>query len=201
VLHLVVERLAGLIAPVLCHMAEDIWQNLPYPVAEVSVFERGWPTVPESWAAPELLAPMQRILELRAQVNRVLEGCRGRGELGASLEAQVQLELVAPAADGAVEAASLPEALALVEASPHPEVDNLADWLLVSALRVGGPPPAETLLAETEEEGVRVRIARAAGTKCERCWHHESDIGQHPDHPSLCGRCVGVLERQGAGPA
>ena len=34
VLSLVVERLAGLIAPVLCHMAEDIWQNLPYPVAE-----------------------------------------------------------------------------------------------------------------------------------------------------------------------
>ncbi|MCP9837426.1 isoleucine--tRNA ligase [Cyanobium sp. N.Huapi 1H5] len=193
VLHLVVERLAGLIAPVLCHMAEDIWQNLPYPVAEASVFERGWPTVPDSWAAPELAAPMQRILELRAQVNRVLEGCRGRGELGASLEAQVQLELV--------EAAPLQEALALVEASPHPEVDNLADWLLVSALRVGGSAPAEPLLAETEEEGVRVRIARAAGQKCERCWHHESDIGQHPDHPTLCGRCVGVLERQGAGPA
>ena len=32
VLSLVLERLAGLIAPVLCHMAEDIWQNLPYPV-------------------------------------------------------------------------------------------------------------------------------------------------------------------------
>ena len=88
-----------------------------------------------------------------------------------------------------------------MEASPHPEVDNLADWLLVSALRVGGSAPAEPLLAETEEEGVRVRIARAAGHKCERCWHHESDIGQHPDHPSLCGRCVGVLERQGARPA
>jgi len=201
VLHLVVERLAGLIAPVLCHMAEDIWKNLPYPVAETSVFERGWPTVPASWAAPELAAPMQRILELRAQVNRVLEGCRGRGELGASLEAQVQLELVETAADAASEAGSLQEALALVEASPHPEVDNLADWLLVSALRVGGPAPAEAVLAETEAEGVRVRIARAAGHKCERCWHHESDIGQHPDHPTLCGRCVGVLERQGAGPA
>ena len=201
VLHLVVERLAGLIAPVLCHMAEDIWQNLPYPVAETSVFERGWPTVPAAWAAPELVAPMQRILELRAQVNRTLEGCRGRGELGASLEAQVQLELVEAAADAASEAAPLHEALALVEASPHPEVDNLADWLLVSALRVGGSAPAEPLLAETEEEGVRVRIARAAGHKCERCWHHESDIGQHPDHPSLCGRCVGVLERQGARPA
>lgn len=187
VLHLVVERLAGLIAPVLCHMAEDIWQNLPYPVAEASVFERGWPTVPAAWAAPELVAPMQRILELRAQVNRTLEGCRGRGELGASLEAQVQLELA--------ESAPLEEALALVAASPHPEVDNLADWLLVSALRLGGPP-LEAPLAEIGEEGVTVRIARAAGRKCERCWHHEDDIGQHPDHPTLCGRCVGVLERQ-----
>ncbi len=192
VLHLVVERLAGLIAPVLCHMAEDIWQNLPYPVAEASVFERGWPTVPATWAAPELVAPMQRILELRAQVNRVLEGCRGRGELGASLEAQVQLELAG--------SAPLQEALALVDASPHPEVDNLADWLLVSALRLGGAP-LEAPLAEIEEEGVVVRIARASGSKCERCWHHEDDIGAHPSHPSLCGRCVGVLERQGAGTA
>jgi len=192
VLHLVVERLAGLIAPVLCHMAEDIWQNLPYPVAEASVFERGWPTVPDAWAAPELVTPMQRILELRAQVNRVLEGCRGRGELGASLEAQVQLELE--------EAAPLGEALALVAASPHPEVDNLADWLLVSGLRLGGQP-LEAPLAAIEEEGVTVRIARASGSKCERCWHHEDDIGTHASHPSLCGRCVGVLERQGTGTA
>jgi isoleucyl-tRNA synthetase len=41
---------------------------------------------------------------------------------------------------------------------------------------------------------VTVRVARAAGLKCERCWHYETDIGQHPTHPSLCGRCVAVLE-------
>ena len=43
VMALVLERLAGMIAPVLSHMAEDIWQHLPYPVAEDSVFLRGWP--------------------------------------------------------------------------------------------------------------------------------------------------------------
>ena len=91
-------------------------------------------------------------------------------------------------------------ALSLLAASPHPEVDNLADWLLVSALRLGGAP-LEAPLAEIGEEGVTVRIARASGSKCERCWHHEDDIGSHPSHPSLCGRCVGVLERQGPGPA
>ena len=37
----IVENLAVLISPVLCHMAEDIWQNIPYSTKEKSVFQRG----------------------------------------------------------------------------------------------------------------------------------------------------------------
>jgi isoleucyl-tRNA synthetase len=200
VLHLVVERLAGLIAPVLCHMAEDIWQNLPYPVAEASVFERGWPTVPPEWragaepgySADADTAVRTLLLSLRPLVNRLLEACRrqpgGAGEgIGASLETQVQLELAA-----GDEGQGLAESLALLAQSPHPEVDNLADWLLVSELRLGGDAPAE-VLAQASEAGLSARIARAEGAKCERCWHYETDIGQHPAHPTLCGRCVAVL--------
>ena len=188
VLHLVVERLAGLIAPVLCHMAEDIWQNLPYPVAERSVFERGWPTAPAAWQNPALETPMGAILELRALVNRQLEACRSGGSLGASLEAQVQLEL-----DGTGSAASaLTNAIAWLQTSARPEVDNLADWLLVSSLQIGGSP-ADAVLSEASEGGITARVARAAGKKCERCWHYESDIGQSSAHPTLCGRCVSVL--------
>jgi len=211
VLHLVVERLAGLIAPVLCHMAEDIWQNLPYPVAEASVFERGWPTVPAQWrsgadggyGAETDAAVRELLLTLRPRVNRLLEACRqqpvaksgsagsdegqdANGAIGSSLEAQVQLEL--GEAGG-----SLAEAIALLEASPHPEVDNLADWLLVSALHLGGEPPA-AVLAEASDETFTLRIARAEGEKCERCWHYETDIGQHAAHPTVCGRCMAVLE-------
>ncbi|WP_368656133.1 isoleucine--tRNA ligase [Synechococcus sp. HK05] len=185
VLALVVERLAGLIAPVLCHMAEDIWQNLPYAVQERSVFERGWPTAPAEWRRAELETPMEQILALRALVNRQLESCRSGGQLGASLEAQVQLEL----AEGA---AATAQALGWLQASAHPNVDNLADWLLVSALQQGGSAPAE-VLAEASEAGITVRIAKATGEKCERCWHYETDIGQHSNHPTLCGRCVTVL--------
>ena len=188
VLALVVERLAGLIAPVLCHMAEDIWQNLPYPVQEESVFERGWPTAPAEWRRPELEGPIAQILELRALVNRQLESCRKDGGLGASLEAQVQLEIAS-----SEETAALREALAQLEASAHPRVDNLDDWLLVSALRIGGAAP-QAVLAEASEGGITVRIARAEGEKCERCWHYETDIGQHASHPTICGRCVAVLE-------
>ena len=187
VLHLVVERLAGLIAPVLCHMAEDIWQNLPYPVAARSVFERGWPTAAAAWRHPELESPMAAILELRALVNRQLEACRSAGSLGASLEAQVQLAL----ADGA-DARALQVALTWLDGSAHPSVDNLADWLLVSALQIDGSAPA-TVLSEAHQAGITVRVAKAAGQKCERCWHYECDIGQHSAHPTLCGRCVAVL--------
>jgi isoleucyl-tRNA synthetase len=50
------------------------------------------------------------------------------------------------------------------------------------------------VLAEASEGGITVRIARAEGQKCERCWHYETDIGDHAAHPTLCGRCVAVLE-------
>ena len=72
-------------------------------------------------------------------------------------------------------------------------MDNLADWLLVSALSIGGEAPA-AVLAEAHEAGLTVRIARAEGQKCERCWHFETDIGRYLAHPGLCGRCVAVLE-------
>ncbi|MFM7734339.1 MAG: isoleucine--tRNA ligase [Cyanobium sp.] len=190
VLQLVVERLAGLIAPVLCHMAEDIWQNLPYPVAERSVFERGWPTAPAEWQLDaEAQAALRELLALRGLVNRQLESCRGQGTIGASLEAQVQLE---PGAGADAEA--LRGALALLENRGDPRVDVLADWLLVSGLRIGDQVPA-TVLAEANEAGVTVRVARAYGSKCERCWHYENDIGHHAHHPTLCGRCVAVLDQ------
>jgi isoleucyl-tRNA synthetase len=190
VLQLVVERLAGLIAPVLCHMAEDIWQHLPYPVPEHSVFERGWPAAPDAWAAPELEEPMARILELRGRVNRLLETCRARGELGASLEARVHLGL------GEGEAArALRSALERLRRSPHPQVDDLADWLLVSDLRLDGPAPAAPL-ESSSEGGVSLSIDRAEGGKCERCWHIATDLGSDPAHPALCGRCTGVLATQ-----
>ena len=185
VMALIIERLAGLIAPVLCHMAEDIWQNLPYPVEETSVFQRGWPTAPDSWRDASVQEPMQQLRELRASVNKVLEDCRSRQELGASLEASVRLEAHSP---------SLQSALHWLNENGQPEVDGLRDWLLVSQLQIGGEPWAE-LLANHDDSVALIEVARARGTKCERCWHYESDVGQHADHPHLCGRCVSVLER------
>ena len=71
-------------------------------------------------------------------------------------------------------------------------MDNLADWLLISQLQLGGQPP-ESPLAEITEEGVTLRISKAAGEKCARCWHYEPDIGSNAEHPEICGRCVAAI--------
>jgi len=186
VMALIIERLAGFIAPVLCHMAEDIWQNLPYRVQETSVFQRGWPSAPAEWRNDTLPAPVQQLRDLRAAVNKVLEDCRGRQELGASFEASVRIEARSP---------ELQAALYWLSNNADPEVDGLRDWLLVSQLQLGGEPWAE-VLASHDDELASIEVSRARGTKCDRCWHYEADVGQHADHPDLCGHCVGVLERR-----
>jgi isoleucyl-tRNA synthetase len=185
VMALIIERLAGLIAPVLCHMAEDIWQNLPYPVAHTSVFQNGWPSVPADWRDPALTAPVQQLRQLRTAVNKVLEDCRNQQELGASLEAAVRLEAHSP---------ELQTALQWLDEHGDAEVDGLRDWLLVSQLQIGGEPWAE-LLASQDNEQALIEVAHARGSKCSRCWHYEADVGQHADHPDLCGRCIEVLKR------
>jgi isoleucyl-tRNA synthetase len=186
VMSLIIERLAGLIAPVLCHMAEDIWQNLPYPVEQTSIFQNGWPSVPAEWRDLGLTTPVQQLRQLRTAVNKVLEDCRNQQELGASLEAAVRLEARSP---------ELQTALQWLNEHGDPEVDGLRDWLLVSQLQIGGEPWAE-LLASQDDEQVLIEVAHARGSKCSRCWHYEGDVGRHDDHPDLCGRCIEVLERR-----
>ena len=34
---------------------------------------------------------------------------------------------------------------------------------------------------------------RSEAGKCVRCWHYRKDIGVHPEHPEICGRCVDNL--------
>ena len=60
------------------------------------------------------------------------------------------------------------------------EAEELSTLLLVSAVvLVAGPV-------------VRASIDRAPGAKCERCWNVRT-LGEHPEHPALCARCVGAI--------
>jgi isoleucyl-tRNA synthetase len=47
---------------------------------------------------------------------------------------------------------------------------------------------------------LQIRVERALGKKCERCWNYSTHVGESADYPTLCERCVATLneiERDG----
>ena len=38
-----------------------------------------------------------------------------------------------------------------------------------------------------------IRIKKTTTQKCERCWRYRNDVGEHQEHPTLCGRCATVM--------
>ena len=60
---------------------------------------------------------------------------------------------------------------------------NLANLFIVSGVS----------LAEADGP-MAVRVERARGSKCERCWTFSENVGRLSAHPGVCERCAAVLE-------
>ena len=47
-------------------------------------------------------------------------------------------------------------------------------------------------MADTEISGIKVKVTKADGEKCERCWKYD-ELGTDPEYPDVCPRCAKVL--------
>ena len=56
--------------------------------------------------------------------------------------------------------------------------------------------PVDALAAAQLDEcpGLAVRVKKAGGEKCERCWMYSEELGSDPEHPTLCPRCAAVMK-------
>ncbi|XP_022137948.1 isoleucine--tRNA ligase, chloroplastic/mitochondrial [Momordica charantia] len=194
--HLV--SITRIIAPILPHLAEDVWQNLPFEhknddgsVAKF-VFESRWPSLNKT----RLSLPREEvdfwanILELRTEVNKVLEVARTEKLIGSSLEAKVHLHT---SGDGLVsklsemcesnhEADTLQRIFITSQAEVHRSIENE----LVENI----PYTGECLIRGSK---VWIGVSRAEGSKCERCWNFSLRVGSFLEHPTLCKRCFDVV--------
>ncbi len=179
----IVENLAVLISPVLCHMAEDIWQNIPYSIKEKSVFQRGWPNFPESWINPELDEHISNLRKLRVEINKAIEGCRTQQIIGAALETEVNY---------------LPEneivknSLTWLEKFGDKDVDLYSDWLIVSKFNIVNSLSKDCLIIDNNELG-KIQILKARGQKCDRCWHYQNMTVKGIEGTKLCKRCANII--------
>ena len=47
---------------------------------------------------------------------------------------------------------------------------------------------------EDEEVELGVKVSKAEGEKCERCWMYSKTVGLNKLHPTVCSRCASNLE-------
>ncbi|MCE1118277.1 MULTISPECIES: isoleucine--tRNA ligase [Pseudomonas] len=175
------EALVRWIAPILAFTADEIWQYLPGERNE-SVMLNGWyQGLSELPADAELdRAYWDRVMAVKAAVNKELENQRSAKVIGGNLQAEVTLF----AEDG-------------LTADLNKLGDELRFVLITSAASVVPFVQAPADAVTTEVEGLKLKIVKSGHAKCGRCWHFRADVGSHPEHPEICARCVDNLSGEG----
>lgn len=170
----IAEALVRWMAPIMSFTADEIWNVMPGKRPQY-VFTEEWYDGLFGLNAQESMNDdyWAVLLAVRGEVNKVLEQARADKLIGGSLEAAVTLY-----ADDALAAQlnSLGNELRFV--------------LLTSQADVKPLSAAPESAVNSELAGLRIGFGKAEGSKCPRCWHYTTDIGQDSEHPELCGRCV-----------
>jgi isoleucyl-tRNA synthetase len=173
------EALVRLLAPILSFTCEEVWQHLPKVANRpVSVHLATFPSereivgelsVPDDYE--QLRSDWTMLQAIRDEVLKALESARNDKLIGGSLEAQVTLTAAEPA-------------YSLLKRHQS----ELRYLFIVSQATLEKAPAGDGAAAVT------VAVAKAAGSKCERCWNHSTHVGEDPVYPGVCERCSAVLK-------
>jgi isoleucyl-tRNA synthetase len=155
-------------APFLSFTAEEVWGIFAHKTkSKDTIFTEEFYQLPSINDASALIAKWDRIRAMRSDITKAIEFEREAGNVGSSLQAELQIE--APASDTA-----LLKSLG----------DDLKFITITSSVNV-------TENASLEE--IKVTVKSSSHQKCGRCWHYREDVGHDAEHPTLCGRCTSNL--------
>ena len=130
-----------------------------------NIFKESWYEFASTSLHQAELQFLQEIEKIRPIVNKSIEAEREKGLVGSALECDIEL-------------ACEPETFKILK----PYESELHYIFIVSNVS----------LIE-EQNGLAVNVKKIAYDKCDRCWHYESSVGTHQEHPSICERCISNL--------
>jgi isoleucyl-tRNA synthetase len=170
----VLEALTRWLAPILSYTADEIWEYMPGERSESVFLENWYLGLFKLDASSDMNREFwQKVMTVRAAVSKELEKSRAKGDIGASLNAEVELYCK-------------PEFFEVL--------NQLAGELHFIFMTSNASVMAEQFSVEdaiqTEVDGVKLKVIISEHKKCLRCWHQRYDVGEHDDHPELCGRCI-----------
>ena len=170
------EALVRLLAPIMSFTCDEIWQFLPATsdrgdTVHIAKFPAANDILGNN-VAPEDAKQREDWNTLRAvreEVLKALEEARNSKLIGGGLEARVTLNAADP-----------------IFSVLSKYKDQLRYLFIVSA--------ANLEQAGNGSSGVSVKVAKADGEKCERCWNYSTHVGEDPAYPKVCERCSAVLK-------
>ncbi len=176
----ILEALVRWLAPILSFTAEEIWKLVPGNRGESVLFETWYDGLAALQGAPEQRDAWADLLQVRSAVAKMLEGMRNDGQIGAALEAEVTIY-----------GDFFPFA-SLLEQDPQQAGAELHFFFITSGLTLAATDakPEDAVEVKTDRVTLWISTRRSDAQKCIRCWHYVADVGKHPEHPEICGRCV-----------
>ena len=151
------------IAPLLPFTAEEVWQYIPLSDTVKSVHATEWPQMKNKYIDDELENKWYNLLQLRMKVLKAIEEKRSSGEVGSSLEAAITIGLT----------------------QENSFLKDMRTCLLELFI------VSEVSLEDAPEPSIRV--SKAKGNKCPRCWNYSLKIGTSEKYPDICPKCVSAL--------
>jgi len=177
-MHEILSALVRLMAPVLSFTADEVWGYMQAAGKAESVFLSDFPKADAKYVDDGLESRWDKIIAVRGEVAKVLEGLRKDKKIGHSLDAGVTLHA----------SPELQDFLRQYE-------KDLAFIFIVSQVSVASEQgvPADAYTSDVVK-GLKVVASTAKGQKCGRCWMYQESVGTVAEHPTICSRCAGNLK-------
>ncbi len=164
----ILDSLIRMLTPILAYTTEEAWAAMQHKSQNVeSIHLATMPQADESIDTTADQAKWDKIMSLRDDVLRVLEGLRQQKTIASNQQASVTITT------GDDELVGLLEQLGL---------EQFAALCIVSEVTL-----------EKADGQTNIQAAQCSHPKCQRCWNFWPTVGKNPDHPDLCTRCVNVI--------
>lgn len=179
-LYYILSRLVKVLAPILPFTMDEVWQTYPIENDCLSVHASEWPK--EHHREDSLYLAWNEIYKIRDAITPVLEKKREEKVIAANLDAKVLIHTAKEETATLIKdnLKELPQVLVVSQIEWAEQAGE--GFLKSSYMNLNG-----------EEVPLWLRVERAEGEKCVRCWNFSKAVGQDAEHPELCRKCSAAL--------
>ena len=170
------DTLVKLLAPIIPHTAEELWGFLPDGPGKLeSAHLAEWPEADPRWDDAERDARWEFLLDdVRETAMIAIEGMRKEKLIGSAQAAELTITAFQ---------------------KDRVELLNASRELLTTLCMVADVTIVDGSADASDQKATPTVIAKKTEfERCERCWNHRASVGKSASHPTLCERCVGVIE-------